>query len=354
MRTRFQRSGILLPLALGLALSACNRTEDSAPTVAGEPPEIADAAPVNAAFAREASAIKSRETDPAKREAAMRDLMSRFGYPALPARASGPGAAPVPGSAPGALEKTAATEWTQVRGMNLFYPFAHSKVVSVPANGVLEAIANQGDAGSDPMLLAFYKTTSSGNAAAYWVKFVGYNDDRAAGNLNAYFKWTNTTGAAKTIRVVSWSYPGTYGVTNLTVRVTANGVASRFNSTLWVSGATEFETTSLHPDYAACTGPSASEIKLKRSPTSVTGYGHSLVAFNAGTMRGAFIRDTDYSLRLDEVLPPGGPSFLLGYFEGDGYQPDPMGIDDATLDALDAHYHFPLYFGSQNDRYACP
>jgi hypothetical protein len=84
-------------------------------------------------------------------------------------------------------------------------------------------------------------------------------------------------------------------------------------------------------------------------------YGSSVLAFNSKTMRGAYLRDTRAGLLLKDVLPPGPHSFLLGYFEGDGYQPSPFDpASDATYQALNNHYHLPLYFGSQQDYYTCP
>ncbi|MBW8888733.1 MAG: hypothetical protein JF616_13330, partial [Fibrobacteres bacterium] len=56
-----------------------------------------------------------------------------------------PASKAVSGENPGALGKTAASEWTQVRAVRTNYFFAHSLVVSVPANAVLKVSATQVD-----------------------------------------------------------------------------------------------------------------------------------------------------------------------------------------------------------------
>ncbi|MBW8886148.1 MAG: hypothetical protein JF616_00195, partial [Fibrobacteres bacterium] len=198
-----------------------------------------------------------------------------------------------------------------------------------------------------------YKSTTTTNSKAYLVKFVGYNDDAAAGNLNSNFTWTNRTGVAKSVRLVSWSYPGTFGTTTMSYRVTQNSLTHSKSSTMWVSGAME-PFTEVGSGFEACTGPLASGVIFTPSPFNPpTQFGSSLVAFNFNTMEGAFFRDTDDELLLNDVLPAGF-GFLLAYFEGDGYQPSPMD-GSATADGLlDAHYHGVFYTGSQQDRYDCP
>lgn len=99
-----------------------------------------------------------------------------------------------------------------------------------------------------------------------------------------------------------------------------------------------------------------SQIRLWRDPVApATNYGSSLLAVNATTLNGGFIQDADYKIGLDEVLPSGGYNLLPGDFEGDGYQPDPMDMDDAaTLRALDRHYGAPLCHGGEIQRLVCP
>jgi len=213
MRTLRTGTRLAFALGLGLSLVACNRTETVAPTAEAVSPEPQQS-PKNAAFAKEAYALKSREKDPAKIATAMRELMSRYGYPVLPREMSASNA--VPGGVAGAFGKVAASSWTQVRGMNVNYHFAHSRLVSVPANATLQATGIVVDGTADPMIMGFYKSIGSGNASAYWVKFVGFNDDWAPGSLNARYNWTNNTGGAKSIRIVSLCYPSTYGATTMT------------------------------------------------------------------------------------------------------------------------------------------
>lgn len=348
---RYLRKGAPLALALGLGLVACNRTETVAPApeaVSPEPPQSLK----DAAFAREAYALKSKEKDQAKVVPALRELMSRYGYPALSREMSA--SESVPGGFSGALGKAAASSWTQVRSVNVIYHFAHTQLLSVPAGATLQATGAQVDGTSDPLIMGFYKTIGSGNASAYWIKFVGYNDDWGAGSLNSGFTWTNTTGASKSVRIVSWCYPETYGTTTMTFKITQNGRTIASGSrTMWVSGATEFYTR-IPSDYAGCTGPLASQVELQRNRSNpATGFGSTLVAFDEGTMEGAFIRDTDYALQLNRPLKQGGSSFLMGYFQGDGYQPSSMDASDA-IQKLDAHYHYPFYFVRQVDRFNCP
>jgi hypothetical protein len=352
---RTLRIGTFLPLALGLALDACNRSENISPTANEVSPETIQA-PKDPAFAKEAYAIKSGEKDPAKIKSALRELRSRYGYPVMPEEL--PASKAVSGKNPGALGKAAASEWTLVRALRTNYFFAHSLVVSVPANALLRVSATQVDGGTDPMVLGFYKSTTSTNSKAYLVKFVGYNDDIAPGNLNSNFSWTNRTGSAQSVRLVSWSYPGTYGTTTLSSRVTQNSLTHSKSSTMWVSGAMEPE-TGLAPSFEACTGPLASRVIFTAGRFNPpTPFGSSLVAFNKNTMEGAFFRDTEDELQLNDVLPSGS-GFLLGYFEGDGYQPTPMDFSNATQGAatdrlLNDHYHGVFYQGSQQDRYDCP
>jgi hypothetical protein len=341
-----------LSLALGLALIGCNQSEQMAPTAddASSEPRLG---PKDAAFSMEASAIKSREKEPAKIEAALRDLRSRLGYPALPRELSSSHADP--NEAPLALGKAAATEWTQMRSANIGYHFAHTRVITVRPNATLKVWAEQVNGGADPMVMGFYSNGGSVNDQSFQTLFVGYNDDMAAGNVNAYFKWKNLGTVSRSIRLVSWCYPGTAGVTTTSWSLTETGRPTATGAkTMWVSGWTDFYPSDAS-DYAGCTGPSRSRINLFKDGGSPTaGTGNTFVAFNEATLRGGYLRDTDDAiLLLEDVLPRGGSSFVLGYFAGDGYQPSDMDADNA-LDLLDAHYGGPYYHGSQDDRYSCP
>lgn len=279
-------------------------------------------------------------------------LRSRFGYPVPPSDL-----APSPGAiaAAKALGKTASTtSWTQVRGGNIFYPFAHFVTVSVPADMVLHVAANAVDQGADPYLAAFYKSIGSGNANAYWVNFVGVNDDRGDGTLNSYIAWRNATGSAKTVRLVSFVYPQTQGTTTLAWRILNNGTTFTSGShTFWVGAAPHFD-VEVPSDYAGCVGPMASNLTLNLDPTRTqqTHYGSSVLAVNTATMEGAYLKDTSYGLRLNDVLP-GYPSFVVGYFEGDGFQPN-MIFPDEALKELNDHYHNPYYQWSETDEFSCP
>lgn len=351
LRTRTLLSSAL-GLALGLSLAACNRTEDASPT-ADEPSAEPRLGPKDAAFSMEAYAIKSREKDHAKIESSLRDLRSRLGYPALPRELSSSHADPK--GAPLALGKAAATEWTQMRSANISYHFAHTRVINVRPNATLKVWAEQVNGGADPMVMGFYSNGGSVNDQSFQAVFVGYNDDMVAGNVNAFFKWKNLSTISRSIRLVSWCYPGTAGVTTTSWSLTEPGRATATGAkTMWVSGWTDFYPRDAS-DYADCTGPSRSRIELwKDGGAPAAGTGSTLVAFNEATLRGGFLRDTDDAiLMLEDVLPRGGSSFVLGYFAGDGYQPSDMDADNA-VDLLDAHYGGPLYHGSQDDRYICP
>jgi len=90
---------------------------------------------------------------------------------------------------------------------------------------------------------------------------------------------------------------------------------------MWVSDNIEFYTR-IPSEYEGCTGPLASDVTLQRNPSSpTTGFGSTLVAFDEGTMEGAFIRDTDYSLRLNRPLLQGGSSFLMDIWKGTDTSP---------------------------------
>lgn len=347
------RFAVILFLALSLALTACDRA-DAPPTAASDTSGMTQSGAPNPGFVREVQAIKAREKDPAAIRQAIREVSARYGYPVRPEETAAD--QPAQGAVPKALGKAASTgSWTQVRSVRVGYPFAHSKLVKVVAGATLETRAYAVDGGIDPMLIGFYKSEGTDNVNAYWVQFVGYNDDQAAGDLNSKFNWTNSTGATQYVRVVSFAYPGTWGTSTLVCRVVKGGsVLSRVTSTMWVSGDVEFFTEVPSDYYPKCGEPLASAITMHPSPDP-SSWGSSVLAFNANTMRGAYLKDTDYGLGLFEVLPTGPQSFLLGYFEGDGYQPDPFDpTSTATFQALNNHYHLPLYFGSQLDYYECP
>jgi hypothetical protein len=282
--------------------------------------------------------------------------MARFEYPALPAIASP--SAPVAVPLPEGSAKTAALSVVKTRSQFVIYHFGNTLVVTVPNGLWLEAVASRDDGSIDPILVAFYKTTGGANPAAYRVQLVGYNDDRAVGNLDSYFRWKNETGSDKSVRLVSYAYGATWGKETLSLRLMNGGFpVYQTSKTMYVTTHAGYQ-SDIPPDYASCTGPQGSRLQLERGLDSPTGFGSSLLAFNLNTMRGGFIRDTDYILNLEEALPTTLYGVFVGYFEGDGYQPSPFLLDkdhiSATTDAMDRHYGAPFYFASLLDHFLCP
>lgn len=214
-------------------------------------------------------------------------------------------AAKSPGKDPGGT-------WFQVKKIDFSFPFVLSETVIIPANATLRAVTQKQDGAGNPALVAFYKTTES-VFGAFKVKVVGLNDDVTPPGLNAYFAWRNTTGSSKSVTVVGYaSTPEQAGMGKVFLEVATNGL-THYTRTLsgYMSG------IAVHNDdpvsTGACTGPWATRITLKNRVGG--GFGSSVLAVNATTLNGGYIREEDNVLELKEVLPSGGAHLFLAFME---------------------------------------
>jgi hypothetical protein len=359
-----RRLALSAPLALGLALSACNQGDNApVPTAIPEtqsPAESGDIPldPKALAFEQELLAVKARETDPEKIEAANRVIMARYGYAIPQMEAQAPEADPVDGPLPLAKEAAFTTKWHRVRLMNLAYQFAHSVAVAVPPGYSLDVKAASVDGGTDPVLVGFYQTSGSLlGEKAFTIKVVGYNNDETSFTVNSRFKYKNNGVATMPIRLVSFCYPGTYGRTRLSYTLKVPGsVATVFSQTMWVSGMAQYwnHIEDNPKDFAGCVSVTASLIRLEKKVGAGAGIGTSLLAVHGSAMRGGFIRETTDNLLLEDVLPSGGDNLLLGFVEGDGKPQPPQlwgGLPKAF--SLNDRYGDNLYLGSMYNGYKC-
>jgi hypothetical protein len=324
-----QRLLVAPAIALSLALCACDPS--------GDTPDAAVPSSEFSPMDREITALKGRESDPARLDAEYRGILSSHGYevpaPALPAPL-GPVSVEEPEpAAEGPLAKASAfvITWKTVKDFPFNYAFAYLHKVSVANNATVTATANRVSAPTDPVLVAYYKT--GGTATAYTIRAVYYNDDRGDGSLNSYITWKNTTGATVNLEIMAYAYSSaSTGQMKLTFTgpgaktVTANVLAypELFNSN-----------PGPFPD---CGFPQATQIQLKRRVGG--GFQSGLLALNRGAMRGGYIQESGDDLQtlfLDDVLTNGSGSFMLG----------------VMLDTDEPVYESTGFQGIQKDKYLC-
>ncbi|MDB5051928.1 MAG: hypothetical protein JWO30_4999 [Fibrobacteres bacterium] len=309
---------VYVPLALGLALSACNRS-DNAPT-ASTPSQDPDYSAVHGmALEKEMLALKAGETDQGKLEQKMRETMARFGYPVqAPADPAGTEAAPAPQE--GALGKAAAAArnvntYRTVKNFNFDLPYTSRFAFSINPGVTLRVFTRRTpeEVNVDPVLVGYYET-SGPSATARLIQVVGVSDD--ASGRDADFTWTNSTGATKVVQVVSFAYSDvSSGGAVVTIR--RSNVFKDFVLQRTMGGVVKWTNNSINT--TGCTGPSSSRITLKR--VFGGGFQNNLLAVNAATMRGGVIYEGSNdveSLDLADVLTSGGKNFLLGSFSMDG------------------------------------
>jgi hypothetical protein len=347
----FSPSFAILPAALaiglGLGLIGCNQPESpmATPSPAEQPAE-SPRAPT--AFERDWLALKAQGLSPKAMAEAAPALRAKYGLPPVAQLASQERGIPTEVAdavAPQALGKAASLGMFKYEGSKsgrvIFY-FAHYRDVAVGPGQTLIISADAVDPGTDPVVIAFYKTTASANPAAYQVKIVAWNDDYSGVNSSA--SWTNNTGSSKPVRVLSYVYaPENSGKTSFSVIIPSpfGGTFYSYHSTRFTSAAPIYDNQPINPYLCASPiGPFNSRIRLDKEISA--GYGTGILAFNSGTMTGGYIRETSATLDLDAVLPGGAPNMVLGFYEGKNF----------TYDDI-PNLPYSNFFYYQDDQYLC-
>jgi len=335
-----------LALSLGLGLMGCNQPES--PVVANPSPaeQPADSPRTPTAFEHDWLALKAQGLSPKAMAEAAPALRAKYGLPPLdlPAEpdAAGPKGVPEAGATQ-ALGKAAAGTFQsfQVKSGRILFNFVHYRDVSVAAGQTLVMTASASDAGTDPVLIAFYKTSASAAPSAYKATIVAWNDDYNGG-LNSYATWKNNTGATKSVRVMSYVYSqANAGKTSFTVVITASSGAPVYvtSENRYTSAAPIYNNDAI--DYGSCLGPISTDIQLLKDYSP--GYGAGMLAFNSKTMTGGYMRETDGYLALNAALPDGYPNMVLGFYEGKNF----------TIDDINTLPYSSFYY-RQHDIYSCP
>jgi hypothetical protein len=323
---------LLSTLASGLALTACNRTE-TAPLASatgeenGHMAQPAAAHAVPAGFADEYRALKTREKDPEKFAAGIREMLARYQLPA-PERSSAPsipGPVTLPAAdenpAAGSLGKIAAaaatTKFYVVKTRDFHLDFVVYKTMTIPANATLAVTINHDPANSilDPFAVAFYKPAGA-NPNFTKVTIAAFDDD-GGGNYNSSLSWLNNTGASRVVTLIGFAYvPEVSGVGafRATCRTSAGVSCGLITQTTWMSGVAERQNDT--PTLPTCTGPFQSSISL--GILAGADHGPGVLAVNTATKRGGFIYAQEGNLALTDVLPAVYPNFVLGFSSGIG------------------------------------
>ncbi|MBW8886464.1 MAG: hypothetical protein JF616_01800 [Fibrobacteres bacterium] len=336
-----------LAISLGLGLMGCNQPETpvaAAPSPAEQP---ADSPRAATAFEHDWLALKAQGLSPKAMAEAAPGLRAKYGLPPIELAPGQDEAAPagVPEAvAPQGLGKTEVVFKTfaaKLSRINFF--FVHFRDVNVGDGQTITIHSGAVDPGTDPAVIAFYKTTGSADPAAYQVKIVAWNDDFSPyEGVNASATWVNNTGSAKMVRVLGYNYLGeNAGKTSFSVMVTENSGAIDYLSSesRFTSAAPIYDNNPPHG--SSCQGPFLSTIRLTKDYSA--GYGSGILAFNYGSMTGAYIRETTASLNLDAVLPGVYPNMVLGFYEGKNFT-----IDDIN------NLPYSEFMWDQEDKYLCP
>lgn len=326
-------------LALCLVLGACDQAEKASTAPNSDP--VVDPASLTS-MNREITVLKQKQDDPGEVDAALREILTRYGYqvPPMANPPSKPDLGPLqeePSAADaGALEKTSALAvWKTVKSFDFSIALAYSRWISVPANGTFTAYTNTFTP-ADPMLVAFYRTSGDANSTAYTTEIVAFNDDRGDGTRNAYIKWKNTTGSTKTVLLVPFAYSAsTTGQTNLTVIDPSGLVRPLGKKPIFASPVKSHTNPGPFP---GCLGPVSSRIQLTRELGG--GFASALIAVNNQSGRGGFILESEaatQTLALPTVLPGNSSNFLVGVL----LDIDELAWEETRFNAI------------QQDRYSC-
>jgi hypothetical protein len=327
------------PIVVGLLLGACDRGESVPQSVT--PSDAQGQEAQSPAYARDIMALKARETDPKKISDEIANIQARYGY--VPTKA--PEDAQwyptlVPQAAP--LAKVAAgpvTQYLQVKYNRINNYVALHFEASVGAGQTFSATATPKEQGVDPVLVAFYKT--SGTSSACRVKLIGLNDDFGGSlGLGSFISWTNNTGATKSVRVLAYVYnENTFGNMNLVAKVTYQQNTYAYSSvTKNVGARLDYDYNFIPNSLSTCGAATASRIWLRKSQSLTTGTG--ILAINPVNMTGSFIRETNATLDLPEVMPEGRPYGIVAFWEADGY-------------TSEASYPYNEWYYGQNNLYTC-
>jgi hypothetical protein len=351
------RLGLSFAMASGLALTACNRNDTASdPTSPAEGKgQAGQPIAVPAGFATEYQSLKSRERDPEKQEAGIRELLTRYGLPSAD-RAEArtvPGPMTLSGaegeSASGSLGKAAANNWYTVRAANFALDIVLFTTMAVPMNATLTVTVDHDPATSilDPFAVAYYKQSTLLDDPDFGrVLFAGIDDD-AGGNNNSKFTWVNNTGVNRSVNIIGSAYlPQVAGVGTMTVtcQTAAGASCGSYSKTARMSGVAERSKKAVNP--AGCSGPTGSDISLAISAGG--DHGPGVLAVNYATKRGGIVYAKAGTYQLDEVLPYQYPSFVLGFSSGIGGFPCGIGVPSTCYEEPNA------YTLTQRDRYSCP
>lgn len=353
------RMALFSAMASGLALTACNRPETAplASAPAEENVQTSKPAAVPAGFADEYRSLKTREKDPEKLAAGVREMLGRYGLP-VPDRAAAqaiPGPVTLPAAAgdaaAGSLGKNAAaaaiTKFYVVKSRDFHSDIVAYKTMTIPANGSLTVTITHDPATSilDPFAVAFYRPTGAADTNNTKVIIAGFDDD-AGGNYNSAFTWVNNSGASRAVTIIGFAYlPEVGGVGNFrTICRTSAGLAcGLYTKTMNMTGVAVRQNQT--PSLPTCTGPNQSSISLGIAAGG--DHGPGVLAMNAATMRGGFIYRAEGTLALDGVLPAVYPNFVLGFWTGiNGFPCGPGG----TSTCYDSQFSYQFM---QADGYSC-
>jgi hypothetical protein len=235
--------------------------------------------------------------------------------------------------------------WFKVKQIDFDFPWIVKYHVTVPANATLLATTTHFGGQGNPALAAFYQNGKTRYATAYPVKVVGLNDDYSG--KDARISWKNTTGAAKDVQIVGYAATVagyTEGIIN--VRVTTGNVVHHSSSKRgYMTGVALHNNDPINP--GSCVGPATSRITLKKLSAQGGGFNSAVLAVNATTLEGGFIRETDpiigeppftsAYLNLGAVLPSGGAHLFLAFVEIYDHQPEST-----------------WFSAIQENRYTCP
>jgi hypothetical protein len=335
---------LTLGLAAGLMATGCDRAESPAPA-APQQEQPALTPQQQAAFTKEAMAIKAEYNDPAAAfnqkafDAAMIELMQRYHLPVPKAAQEAwsplvPEYVPESGSAElaGALGKEAAltTVWKKVKALDITFPYAQVAVFKVKNTDVMTTWTVGIDPSVDPYLVAFYSTSGRWDRDA--IKVIALNDD-GHGFPNASIQWGNNTGADRMVALVAFGFSATTtGRSQLKYISTSGGPITTITGRI----ATSRVFSNNNVITAGCSGPFATRLEEKR--ISGGRYGTGILGVDVAQMKGANIFDRDTTVDLGFVLKPSGGNFVLPYLEDFDGKTYPNGN----------HYN-----GWQEDRYTC-
>jgi hypothetical protein len=301
---RFPNLHASVILALGLAFAGCQQAEiaPSSPAVPGSPSAgPAGSSATLSGMHREIQAVKRQMKDPAEA-----DAPADLGDPAAADHAPSP-------EATHPLGKTAAQTnvWITVKSFAFAHNRAFKRILTVNPGRTFTAVANA-IGSSDPILVAFSRTSGSAASTAYTIQIHAFNDDRDSGNLDAKISWTNTTPYVKEVHVMAFAQTeSTRGRTDITI--TGQGLFPLYFPNTPITSWPVFNNTPTRP-IGGCTNLQSSRIQLVYGEGG--GHASGILAVNNVTGRGGAILENGtatQTLVLQDLLPGGGTSFLMGF-----------------------------------------